>query len=214
MRPSSLKPYNFQKYETTCPLSSRILFGKYNHKYYSTFVLMTRIVKATISDLPQIIALTSECAKKLIAEKIFQWNEFYPSKEVLKKDIELRQIWKMVLKDEIIGIIVISEIKDLEYNSVQWLTHDSNNIYIHRLALHPHVQGRGFARKMMDFAEAYAKENNFDSVRLDTFSQNKRNQRFYESRDYVKLENIYFPNQSKHPFYCYELILNASRIKH
>ena len=175
---------------------------------------MTRIVKATILDLPQIVALTRECAKKLMAEGIFQWNEFYPSKEVLHKDIELQQIWKIELSNEIVGIIVISEIKDLEYNSVQWLTEDYNNIYIHRLAVHPHFQGRGYAIKLMDFAEAYAKENNFNSVRLDTFSRNKRNQRFYESRDYVKLENIYFPKQSKHPFYCYELIINASRIKH
>lgn len=175
---------------------------------------MTGIVKATISDLPQILLLTRECAKKLIVEGIFQWNKYYPSKEVLHKDIESQQIWKMVLNHEIVGIIVLSEIKDVEYNGVQWLTEDSNNIYIHRLAVHPHFQGRGYARKLMDFAEAYAKENNFDSVRLDTFSQNKRNQRFYESRDYVKLENIYFPNQSKHPFFCYELLLNASRIRH
>ena len=52
-----------------------------------------------------------------------------------------------------------------------------------------------------------ARENDFDSVRLDTFSQNKRNQKFYEARGYKKLENIYFPKQSTHPFNCYELVL-------
>ena len=52
-------------------------------------------------------------------------------------------------------------------------------------------------------------ENNFVSIRLDTFSQNKRNQQFYEQRNYVKLENIYFPNQSEFPFHCYEKVLNV-----
>ena len=52
-----------------------------------------------------------------------------------------------------------------------------------------------------------AKEKKFASVRLDTFSVNKRNLKFYESRGYQRLEGIYFPKQSEFPFYCYELIL-------
>nr|WP_316931595.1 hypothetical protein [Flavimarina sp. Hel_I_48] len=61
----------------------------------------------------------------------------------------------------------------------------------------------------MFFAENLAKEGNFQSVRLDTFSQNERNQKFYEKRGYQKLGAIYFLKQSKHPFYCYELPLNG-----
>ena len=74
------------------------------------------------------------------------------------------------------------------------------------MAIHPEHQRKGYAKKLMDFAEATAKENNATSVRLDTFSQNHRNQKFYEARGYQKLESIYFPKQSKHPFYCYELV--------
>ena len=59
----------------------------------------------------------------------------------------------------------------------------------------------------LDFAEKYAREKKFASVRLDTFSVNKRNLKFYESRGYQRLEGIYFPKQSEFPFYCYELIL-------
>jgi ribosomal protein S18 acetylase RimI-like enzyme len=59
----------------------------------------------------------------------------------------------------------------------------------------------------MDFAEQHAIENNYTSIRLDTFSKNKRNQLFYELRGYKKLEDIYFPKQSEFPFNCYELVL-------
>ena len=59
----------------------------------------------------------------------------------------------------------------------------------------------------MDFAENYAKDNSHISVRLDTFSKNKRNLKFYESRGYQRLDGIYLPKQSEFPFYCYELIL-------
>ena len=41
----------------------------------------------------------------------------------------------------------------------------------------------------------------------DTFSKNLRNIKFYEIRGYVKLENIFLPNQSEYPFHCYEKII-------
>ena len=59
----------------------------------------------------------------------------------------------------------------------------------------------------MTFAENYARANQYSSVRLDTFSQNKRNQLFYETRGYHKLGDIYFPEQSDDHFHCYELVL-------
>ena len=51
------------------------------------------------------------------------------------------------------------------------------------------------------------RNKSYVSVRLDTFSKNKRNLKFYESRGYHRLDEIYFPKQSKFPFYSYELIL-------
>lgn len=59
----------------------------------------------------------------------------------------------------------------------------------------------------MDFAEEFAANSDFISIRLDTLSLNKRNQHFYEARGYQKLGDIYFPKQSEAPFHCYELVL-------
>ena len=96
---------------------------------------------------------------------------------------------------------------DEEYIPIKWLTPNGKNLYIHRLAIHPIFQGKGYARLLMEFGENYATENNYSSGRWDTFSQNKRNQKFYELRNYKRLGNIYFPKQSEYPFYCYELVL-------
>jgi len=167
------------------------------------------ICNAIISDLDKMYAITKSCGKHLIEKSIFQWNDYYPSKEVLQKDIELQQIWKLEVKNEMVGFIVLTEIEDKEYDSVEWLTKNERNLYIHRLAVDPVFQGKGYAQKLMDFGENFAVENRYASIRLDTFSQNKRNQYFYEQRNYVKLESIYFPNQSEFPFYCYEKVMNV-----
>ena len=124
-----------------------------------------------------------------------------------KNDIDRNELYVLEIDADISGTIVISTLMDEEYKPIEWLTKNDNNLYIHRLAIHPNLQGKGYAQQLMDFAENYAIENNYSSIRLDTFSQNKRNQKFYELRGYKRLGDIYFPKQSEYPFHCYELML-------
>ena len=161
----------------------------------------------TSHDLDTIKKLTEACAVAMESKGIFQWNEHYPSLERLKVDIEKKELHVLENTDKLLGIIVITEVMDEEYIPISWLTPNSKNLYIHRLATDPATWGKGYGQKLMNFAEDFARENNFESVRLDTFSQNKRNQSFYEARGYKKLGNIFFPKQSTHPFHCYELVL-------
>jgi len=166
---------------------------------------MIRIAKK--EEIQQILKITKACAEVLILQNIFQWNESYPSKEAFESDLKNKELYVLVHKEKIIGSISITSDIDMEYLSVKWLTPNKKNLYVHRLAVHPKFQGRGFAQELMDFSEAFAIKNKFCSIRLDTFSKNKRNQKFYELRGYQKLGNCYFPNQSKDPFYCYEMVL-------
>lgn len=166
------------------------------------------IRKANLSEIQQIITITKACGDKMSSDGIFQWNEHYPNIETFISDVKKQQLYVLLIETMVIGCIVISSEKDSEYNDIQWLTKDTNQYYVHRLAVHPNFQKQGRAKQLMDFAEELARDNKITSIRLDTFGQNKRNQRFYEARGYIRLGNIYFPKQSEFPFYCYELILN------
>jgi len=164
------------------------------------------IRKATLADIDKIIEVTKACAKDMIDKNIYQWNEFYPSRTRFQKDVERNECYVLDVKNQVLGCIIISTLMDEEYVPISWLTDNNQNIYIHRLAIHPNIQRQGYAQQLMDFAEHHAKENSYKSIRLDTFSQNKRNQKFYELRGYKKLGDIYFPQKSEHPFHCYELV--------
>lgn len=165
------------------------------------------IRKATLKDIENILQITRECASFMESKGICQWNAHYPNKSAFKNDALRGELYVVENNNNVIGCIVISTFMDEVYKKVSWLTESKQNIYIHRLAVQPKHQGKGYAQKLMDFAEEYAIKNSYTSIRLDTFSQNKRNQKFYELRGYKPLDKIYFPKQSKHPFYCYELIL-------
>ncbi|WP_418604579.1 GNAT family N-acetyltransferase [Hwangdonia sp.] len=165
------------------------------------------IRKATLKDIGRIIEITKACAVFMIDKDIYQWNEHYPNKAAFENDVSRNELYVIEENKTVIGCVVVSTFMDEEYIPITWLTENNRNVYIHRLAVHPKYQGKGYAQKLMDFAENIAIENNYTSIRLDTFSQNKRNQKFYELRGYKKLGNIYFPKQSDFPFYCYELVL-------
>jgi len=162
---------------------------------------------ATPSDIDALLNITKACAKHMISNNIFQWNEHYPNRKAFENDVQRNELYVLEEAAQLIGCIVISTHMDDEYKPVTWLTENKNNLYIHRVAVHPKFQGKGYAQKLMNYAEQFGKENGYTSIRLDTFSQNARNQKFYELRGYKRLDSIYFPKQSEHPFYCYELVL-------
>ena len=158
-------------------------------------------------DLMPILEITKNCAVEMDSMGIYQWNENYPNRNAFIDDIKNNELFVFIREALLVGCIALCIKMDDVYKNVKWLTIDGKNLYIHRLAVDPQFQKKGIGKKLMDYAEDFAKKNNFISVRLDTFSKNKNNMRFYERRGYKKLEEVFFPEQSKFPFYCYELII-------
>ncbi|MEJ6765509.1 MAG: GNAT family N-acetyltransferase, partial [Flavobacteriaceae bacterium] len=107
----------------------------------------------------------------------------------------------------LIGCLVISNKMDEFYSKVNWLTPNKNNLYLHRLAVDPDYQKKGYAKQLMSFSFEFAKANNIKSIRLDTFSGNPFNNVFYSNLGFEKLGEIYFRKQSDKPFYCFEKVM-------
>ena len=61
-----------------------------------------QIERAIHSNLEVCHLITKNCANEMIKNGIFQWNETYPSKEILHKDIEFQQLWKLTENNVII----------------------------------------------------------------------------------------------------------------
>ena len=160
-----------------------------------------------ISDINTILNITKSCAAHMIQNGIYQWNEHYPDKSSFINDAENMELYVYIENEKVIACISLCKKMDEVYFPVSWITRNYNNLYIHRLAVHPDFQKKGVGKVLMGFAEKYARKKKCKSIRLDTFSVNKRNLKFYESRGYQRLERIYFPKQSEFPFYCYELII-------
>tara|TARA_B100001079_G_scaffold17953_1_gene14291 strand:+ start:176 stop:676 length:501 start_codon:yes stop_codon:yes gene_type:complete len=165
------------------------------------------IRKGNSKDLERIVEITKACAKHMISQNIFQWNEHYPNIEIFEEDVKNETLFVIEVDSKVVGCICISTVIDDVYKKVKWLTLTNKNIYLHRLAVHPDFQGQGLALKLMDFAEHLTLKKGFESIRLDTFSGNSKNNKFYKLQGYTKLEKIFYRKQSDIPFHCYEKVL-------
>ena len=164
----------------------------------------------TIDELEEILTLTLACGQHMRDNGIDQWDADYPNREVILQDLQTQTLFAYREDNEVLGIVVLNESQDAEYGAINWSTsEEERNIVVHRLAVRPDQQGRGIARTLMDFGEQWAMENQYDAIRLDTFSQNSRNQRFYLNRGYTALDSVYLKYKKDHPYYCYELLLKA-----
>ena len=136
-------------------------------------------------DIESLMKLAKACAEHLRSCGIYQWNDQYPNLGVFERDIARNELYVLEYKQEIIGSNCISAVMNDICHDVEWITSNQDN-----LAIYPTYQRMGNAQFLMDFTKEMARQNEYQSVRLNTFSKNLRNQNFYELRGYKKLGNI------------------------
>jgi len=101
-----------------------------------------------------------------------------------------------------LGAVCLDRNQPPEYGPVNWSGVGRVSV-IHRLCVDPAHQGRGIARRLLDFVEAEARRSGSVWVRLDAYSGNPRAIRMYGRRGYRNVGEIWFPRREL-PFYCFE----------
>jgi len=161
------------------------------------------IEKGKLSEINQLFQIYLNGKNDLEKNGIYQWTNNYPTLSIIESDLKKDVLFVLKNDKEIIGAINISEEQEPEYETINWEFDNSKILVIHRLVIDPKYQGKGYARKLMDFAEKFANENNYFSIRLDAYSQNKRVIDFYKKRKYFIRGNVNFPER-EFPFHCME----------
>ena len=156
--------------------------------------------------MSDIMNLLRECIADMHAHGIDQWDESYPTEDMIIEDVQNEYMYAIKDDRDLIAIVSLNSKGAPEYDTVKWLTEDGGSIFVHRLAVHPNWHKKKLARKMMKFAEDFALENDYVSIRLDVYSRNFRGVGLYESCAYKRTGQVYFRNK-KPPFFCYEKIL-------
>lgn len=141
--------------------------------------------------------LLDELAVKVITHmnklNIPQWTLTYPRKEHFLIDIDKNGLIIYKEKDQILGCMAVLEENDPPYKTISsWIKEKS--MVIHRVLVNPDSQGKGIANKLLDFAIIKAKNENYESIKIDTHPDNYKMQNFllkngFIKGDYIKVMN-------------------------
>lgn len=159
---------------------------------------------ANYEDIDKICSSLKEIIKN--KHKGLNWTEDYPNGEVFKEDIKNKELYLLINHNNLIGGVTLNKDQDKSYNSVKW-EEQGDALLIHRLFISNEFKGRGYGKLLMDKCIEFAEENNFKSIRLDTFNENVMAQKLYTSKGFKYRGRVKLRGKEG-IFYCYELKIN------
>lgn len=161
------------------------------------------ILPSEIKNLPDIFKLTQACSAHMQSLGIQQWDETYPTSELLERDINSGAMFSLYESAELIGVIVMDDIQSSQYKSIDWRLKEEPILVVHRLAISPQHQGKRLGLHLMQYAEEIAKSGGYKSIRLDAYKHNLKLQQFYLSQGYTSVGEIDL-EYTAGPFVCFE----------
>jgi ribosomal protein S18 acetylase RimI-like enzyme len=161
------------------------------------------IRRATVADLPAIVALVQAVVPLMNATGNYQWTSEYPNQEVFEKDITQHHLWVAELGGKLAGIAALTQDQDAEYADADWDAAEPA-LVTHRLAVAPSAQGHGVAQALLAQAEHEARALGLRTLRVDTNSENAATQRLFPKLGYRFAGEIKLAFRPGLRFFCYE----------
>lgn len=166
----------------------------------------TVLIPALPGDIDEIHALCRLAASKT---ETSDWDDEYPSRELLQSDIAAHSLYKVVSENKIISIMLIRPwaeyIADDEAEDIKtWDPTVNNPCALARFCLSPLLQGKGLGRKIMHASLAKAKSLGYDGAFFHAAKDNPLTLHLYDSIGFHRAGEV---SEYGTVFVCYEMKL-------
>ena len=154
------------------------------------------IRQSAFSDLDRLMEIFDEARYTISLLGIDQWQDGYPSLDVIRRDIEIGQSYVMDVDGRACGTLVMIPDGEPTYEKIyegEWLSGNQTRNYltIHRVAISVDCRGKGIAATMLQDAAEYAKRLDKISIRIDTHHGNVVMRKMLEKNGFVYCGVIY-----------------------
>ena len=136
---------------------------------------------------------------KLKSLGINQWQgQDKPNLDNFKNLIANKNIFVLEDNKRVVSTVITYDY-DLDYEKNLDGKWNSPKPYLalHRIGTLSSERNKGYGRKIIEFAESYARENNFKSVRIDTHRENKSMQNLLKSMNYIYVGLVYLDGKNE-----------------
>jgi ribosomal protein S18 acetylase RimI-like enzyme len=161
------------------------------------------INQAKPNDLIEILFLLRVCTLDMNSKGLKHWNSTFPGTEIIQSDLKNGSIYMVKDKGVCKGMVTLKDHEPEDYKDVAFRADIKKPLYLQNMAVHPKWQGKGIALLMVDFAQKFARDRGFDSIRLDVFKTSEGARQLYEKQHFTEVASFHSSFQ-KIPFICYE----------
>lgn len=158
-------------------------------------------------DTDGLMQLFEEARKTIAALGIDQWQNGYPSREVIEEDIRNGISYLAEEDGEICATFVLLSDGEPTYDKIyegRWNT-DGDYIALHRVAIAVKHRGRGLAEKILHYSADFAKNKGINDLRIDTHRGNVVMRRMLEKNGFSYRGIIHLKNGDERVAYEKEL---------
>jgi GNAT superfamily N-acetyltransferase len=164
--------------------------------------------KATTLEIQAIWEILKQAIARRKQDGSEQWQDGYPNLQSVQNDVEKGHGFVLTEGETIIGYTAILINDEPEYAKIkgEWLS-NTDFVVFHRVALSEGYLGKGLAKKMLEYIEEFALNNNIFSVKADTNFDNIAMLKIFEKSGYKYCGKVYFRGGERKAF---EKVLNKT----
>lgn len=144
------------------------------------------IKKACVSNLKEVHHVMDTCTQWLVLQNLKHWVNAYPL-ETLKGKIAKNIVYLIQENQKVIGTISLSKKRTLYYTDADdqyWQEPKAEAIYMSGLAVLPKQMGKGYATKLIEYAEEKNRQKGIKFLRFDAVAHYKSLIQFYQKKGF------------------------------
>lgn len=143
-------------------------------------------------DIPEILDVYKKGVNSMRRAGIFQWDETYPSLEIITNDVKNGELHLCICEDRIAAAFALNCNVEEDYKNASWEKPDAKFIAMHRLCVSPDFHRKGIGSACMKEIERFAKEKGYEAIWLDTFSGNHKALALYDKLGFKRVGEMFW----------------------
>ncbi len=169
---------------------------------------MLNFRRAHDGDLDSIMAIVAQCQALMKRRGIDQWQNGYPSREVIENDIDHERGYLLEDDGLVAGYCVVVYTGEAAYDDLrggEWLQ-EAPYVTIHRVAVSDAWRGCGVGQTLFSHMERQALAAGFAAVRTDTHEDNRVMLSLIQRLGYGYCGDVYYNGDKR---VAYEKVLQG-----
>ena len=155
-----------------------------------------KIRRTQKKDIKRMMEIVVQAQKYMREQGIDQWQNGYPTAEVLEKDMNNQMSYVLEEDENVVGMFAFAVMEEPTYRKIyggQW-KQDGDYGVLHRVAVDNRFKGAGLGGKMVDYAVKACHDQNIKTLRIDTHRDNHSMQNMlskngFERRGIIHLQD-------------------------